>query len=743
MTTAKGKFLPTLKALGLWCLKLIKKNIKVFYVAICMILALLTISLVSTTIAYNVSDVASFDDGISELPYHGYTTSVGENGKVVYTPINGDPQLYFTMSGSAEFNTVTVHFAEPIDPTSIIQVYYSILGEELSEPCSVKARVSLDAKTVSLVLPQVSTYTLLRIDVDSQFTLDSITLENTELIGMQRGLKIGVVIALAVLLAILAGVEKWFGFYRFIWSLVKKCYTCAKELLVQRKYVSFVIRALLILACAALCISYAVILMTIAISLSVIAYLFILSAITAALFIADRIISGNFAAPVMFLVLTVICSFMICATLPIEVSNSWDEEFHYAKCVEMKILLFGNEETYADVWQARRDFAVTTDRYLRDIDKFVFDLLDYDQIKYEGSVKAPEILKCVGHIPGAIAMACADATDLNYFALFVISKMANALVYAFVIYLGLKKLKSGALLVSSIALMPTAVFLASTFSYDFFITAFAIYSFTYFISELQNPDKKLTLKDCILMLGSFFLACGPKAVYFLLLFPMLFMPKEKFASKKSRKIYICAVIIIALLILASFLLPFLISNGDGFSDDRGGTDVNALEQVKFILKNPLKYTKILLTFIGDYVSLINASNFVASYSYVGTGKAFWATLSLCVVGFCAITDKSKHDLFKGNRLVRATSAFACFACVCFVATALYINFTPVGFFTVSGCQWRYIIPVLLPFLYSIGSPKIEHKISPRILSAAVFGALSLSIFMTFYDAYISTIFQLI
>ena len=742
MTEAKKKILSALKGAGLWCWSFLKKHIKVFYVAICLILALLIVSLVSTTIAYNIDDVASYDSEISNLPYHGYSALGNANGNITYTPVTGDPQLYFNISGSTEFNTITIHLAEPIDSSSIIQVYYSYAGEDLSESCSVSARIQPDGKTVSFVLPKTSTYSLLRIDIDCPFTLDKITLENTSLLGMQRSANIGVIIALVAILGILAGVEKWFGLYRWIWSLVKKCYDSAKALLIQRKYAKFVVRILFILSCALLCISYAIILMIIAMSLRVIVYLFVLSAITIALFIADRVLSGNISAPIMFLVITIICGFMISSTLPIEVSNSWDEEFHYAKCVEMKIYLFGNEETYADVWQAKRTFILTTDRYISNTDKFIFDLLDYDRIKYEGSVDSPELIKSVGHIPGAIAMTCADATNLNYFAMFIISKMANVLVYAFVVYLGIKRLKSGAFIISSICLMPTALFLASTFSYDYFITAFVAYSFAYFLSELQRPDKKLTIKDAVLMLGAFFLACGPKAVYFVLLLPMLFMPREKFSSKKGHIIYICAVIAVAVLILSLFLLPFLASNGEGFSDDRGGTDVNSAEQMRFILQNPLAYTKILLSFIGSYVSLANASSFVNSFSYVGTGAQIWATLSLCVVAFCAFTDKSKHDAFKNNIAVRVSSVLASFFAVCLVATALYINFTPVGYSTILGCQWRYIIPPLLPFIYSIGSNKIDNKMDNKFLNAIVFGALSLSILMTFYDVYISKIISL-
>jgi uncharacterized membrane protein len=77
------------------------------------------------------------------------------------------------------------------------------------------------------------------------------------------------------------------------------------------------------------------------------------------------------------------------------------------------------------------------------------------------------------------------------------------------------------------------------------------------------------------------------------------------------------------------------------------------------------------------------------------------------------------------------------------ATALYISFTPVGHNTILGCQWRYIIPTLFPFLYAVGSPRVRHTIDKRVINGIVFGALSLCIFATFYDVYISKIIPLI
>ncbi len=76
----------------------------------------------------------------------------------------------------------------------------------------------------------------------------------------------------------------------------------------------------------------------------------------------------------------------------------------------------------------------------------------------------------------------------------------------------------------------------------------------------------------------------------MLVFPLLFMRKCKFTDKITRKRYITIVIMVMMFILASFMMPFLQSN-DNYSDMRGGADVNSTEQVRFILNNPITYTK--------------------------------------------------------------------------------------------------------------------------------------------------------
>ena len=165
----------------------------------------------------------------------------------------------------------------------------------------------------------------------------------------------------------------------------------------------------------------------------------------------------------------------------------------------------------------------------------------------------------------------------------------------------------------------------------------------YEISEdMQDPLKKekLTLKDACLMLGAMLIGCGPKAIYFLMLFPFLFIPKSKFESASQCKKYRWACVIVATVILLSFMLPFIFAS-DIKTDLRGGADVSAGGQVKFILTNPLEYTKILLTFMVEYLEPERALFHSVFYAYVGSPAIIFETIAIGLILFCTFVDKSR------------------------------------------------------------------------------------------------------
>ena len=240
--------------------------------------------------------------------------------------------------------------------------------------------------------------------------------------------------------------------------------------------------------------------------------------------------------------------------------------------------------------------------------------------------------------------------------------------------------------------------------------------------------------DSIIMCGSFVLACLPKEVYFpLLLLPFL-LKKNSYTEKHSHKkhILICiASVVVVLLAFSVELYKAIIAGGDM----RGGADVSTMGQIKFILSNPLEYTGILLKFLEQYMSFSTAKQYVTFMAYLGQGFG-WTTL-LCMLIAATITDKNEYDLRSSNVLIRTTSIGLFFVGLCMVATSMYVHFTPVGLQTINGCQPRYIIPLLFPFLSVIGSAKIDIHFNKLVYNTAFISAVSLILFIDVYQKVIT------
>lgn len=714
-----------------------KKHIKAVYITITVLLVFLLFSALSTKLVFNVVTVDSIEgEELNNLLFLSYDTSITENGNVLYTPNDIDPMILFNAPQGASFNAVTVYFKESVSVDQYVELFYSVHGEGFTQDASKLGALASNRTQVTAYISE-STYTFMRLDINDEFTLDRIAFE-TRYLEYDFGTA-NIVCAILFVLSIVALIifERKFKYFAFIKGLLIGAFNSCKELFKAKAYVRFAVRILAILSISTLCVSAFVLLALTKISTGIIVYVFIISLLAVGFFIADRIMSDNISAPILFLVITLICGFMLSFCLPPTLFNSWDEAYHFDRCVDLRCMLFNSEKTSSDCYHSYAN----VDMYFEDIYGTIVDLVAFDQVPVTTPDSTVQLYKSVGYIPSSIAMFICDIVDLNFFVMIVFAKMANILTYAFVIYAGIKRLKSGQLLFSSVCLLPTALFITASFSYDYFVTAFVAFGYAYFISELQRPNKLFTIKDGVLMLGSMVLACGPKAIYFALILPMLFMGGHKFSSKKAHKIYKIACVVAMVIALMSFVIPF-ITDTDASSDLRGGADVNALEQVKFILKNPIKYAKILIKFMGEYVSFSTASVYAGSYAYIGFSPSIYGSLGLGIIIFCTFLDRSEHDLFPRRKRLKALTLFISFAQIALVATALYVSFTPVAHTTINGCQWRYIIPVLIPFLYCIGSSKIKHTINDKFLNGVVYGALALNLFASIYEVYISKIFLL-
>ena len=125
---------------------------------------------------------------------------------------------------------------------------------------------------------------------------------------------------------------------------------------------------------------------------------------------------------------------------------------------------------------------------------------------------------------------------MNFYWRLTLGRVPNLLLYAFAIYLGMKKLKSGKMILAVLAFMPTNLFIATNYSYDYLVNSLSMLGIAYFVSEMQQPDKPISLKDNVVMCGSIALACVPKQIYAPLLLVPFFLRKNNFEKKVNRAV---------------------------------------------------------------------------------------------------------------------------------------------------------------------------------------------------------------
>lgn len=330
----------------------------------------------------------------------------------------------------------------------------------------------------------------------------------------------------------------------------------------------------------------------------------------------------------------------------------------------------------------------------------------------------------ISHIPSGVAFAVSRFLGCAYVTATIFGRMANLAVYVLLSYIAMKKLKSGKMILATIAFFPTSIYIATNYSYDFWVTAFIFVGVAYFMSELQQPLKPISAYDTFLMCGAFILACIPKQIYMpIMILPFFMYKKWKDISAKKRYYLICIAMFIFMFVLLIIRSQKSITGG---GDMRGGSGVNSMKQLEFILSKPLNYTKILLMFLKDYLSIPGMKKYIVNFAYMGYGSGAWIFIAMLM--FTTLTDKCANDRFKKLNTVRIISILLFFALVCLVATSLYIAFTEVGNEKIVGCQPRYIIPLLLPLLVIVASPGIRLKVKKEVYNTVLLSAASMTAF---------------
>lgn len=337
----------------------------------------------------------------------------------------------------------------------------------------------------------------------------------------------------------------------------------------------------------------------------------------------------------------------------------------------------------------------------------------------------------IAHRLSGVIIAVARLFGADFHTKFVLGQFGNLIIYAVVCYFAMRKLKSGKMILATIALFPTNMFLTTNYSYDYWVLCFSMLGMAYFVGEMQRPNKPLTVKNSVIMCGAFALSCLPKLTYAPLLIIPFFMKKNNMTkSDRKRHFIIC---VVAILTVFALLAIKSVTKVSGEGDVRGGA-VNPPEQLMYILQNPIDYAKMLIKFTVKSLSFSDMHGYMINYAYLGFGTG--AEYIIFLLMFTTITDKSKCDRYSSTLWTRSVAVVLYVGIFFIIATALYIVFTPLYSQEILGVQPRYIVPLLFPLLSVIAPTGIITVRNRKVYNMFVLAAASAILLYNNYLMYV-------
>lgn len=426
-------------------------------------------------------------------------------------------------------------------------------------------------------------------------------------------------------------------------------------------------------------------------------FVWVILGLAAFLWLERKWIASHLAAGYLAVALTI--GTLMIVLLPAN-KVSWDEEMHFfhAYCVSH----FGTEVKTNDILE--RLFVADKENWpyslpvnpeeRRQMNDSLNELVDTQEYMFSRGHALAGIYT-FAYVPQAMGLRLGFLLHLPFTVTYQLGRFFGLLFFALIFAWAIHRIPVGKSVLAMIGLLPTPLFLMSVYSYDSFITALFALGFACFLEEYVNWQRKITWKGFFLMAGCFAIGSTPKAPYIPIILVLLLLPHEKFRDRRQEYLMKGIVMGAFLALMASFVLPEVISP-DEVGDTRGG-DTSDVSQIAYIMSDIPGFLKLIFTSIlATLPGFLFGSEVFGAFAHLRVGML--ETLIPLLV-FLVLICEDKHVPCRQGRLswpARTWILCLCAAVIGMVWLAMYLAFTPVGADTINGVQARYYLPLLLP-----------------------------------------------
>lgn len=415
------------------------------------------------------------------------------------------------------------------------------------------------------------------------------------------------------------------------------------------------------------------------------------------------------------------------------VKNSWDEQIHFGNAYS---LAFGRNVEWTEAAELTKNGETVTCNTKAEFAELRAYLNEKnDTVVYtEQKESLIPAYSSLAYIPQAIFINIASILKTSFSVLYALGKIGNLLIYILVMFWAIKLAKRKKLFLIFVALMPTPLFLAASYTYDTIVFSFITLACVLWANELYNES--INIRKIIGMVLLFAIGCFSKAVYIPMILIMLILPIASTKKKKDKIIVWTMILCITCLVMLTFVLPTLTSTMAGdlsFGGDSRGGATSVVGQLVSMVKHPMASIKLMVKNIFELDNFRNlgypeADNYFfgnlmfLNFANLGILTDKWSCVIIVLAGMLLLTPDQQNIRYERKLSImdKIIIAIAVIGTIGFIWLALYLSFTPVGETHISGVQARYYLPLLYLGALIFNGKRISLKCDYCKLSRATF-----------------------
>ena len=344
------------------------------------------------------------------------------------------------------------------------------------------------------------------------------------------------------------------------------------------------------------------------------------------------------------------------------------------------------------------------------------------------------------YYPMAAGFFLARLLNFSFANSLALAKLGNLLLYIILVFWSIKLASRYKMLVVTIGLLPNAIFLASSITYDIVVNGFLMLGTVLLFNELLEPEKKLKWNYALAILLCYVIGSLSKPIYIAMAFMLLFFGKKKFENRLQELVFKVAFLALAAFMILNIFHPTPLAGGEKivadslkYAGDKRNPGTSQSGQIQFIMSQPFHFVKILLSsMFGMLFDYLRGKTSYIGYAYLGNVHFLWSWVVILLAFFGSVFVPKEQEQKTIAWPYRILTMLMIFGTSALVWSSLYVVFTAVGKEGIDGVQGRYFIPLFFPFFLCFGNKKWKCKLSKANYQKIFFFVMTtLNLYMTY------------